>query len=135
MTAGKQSTMLCGTAVEPGVFALLERNVPDTAPDGQVLIDVAAVGICGTDYHIFEGKHPFLEYPRVMGHEVSGRVLAGGPGTSITAGTPVIVNPYLACGTCGASCTVTCEGNSGLPRPSTRNDALRYSAPPLVACT
>ena len=33
------------------------------------------VGICGTDYHIFEGKHPFLAYPRVMGHEVSGTVV------------------------------------------------------------
>ena len=29
------------------------------------------IGICGTDYHIFEGKHPFLQYPRVMGHELA----------------------------------------------------------------
>ena len=31
--------------------------------------------ICGTDYHIFEGKHPFLQYPRVMGHELAVEVV------------------------------------------------------------
>jgi 2-desacetyl-2-hydroxyethyl bacteriochlorophyllide A dehydrogenase len=87
---------------EPHRIAVADRPEPPPPGPGEVLVAVAHVGICGTDYHIFEGKHPFLEYPRVMGHEVSGRVLAGGPGTSIAAGTPVIVNPYLACGTCGA---------------------------------
>ena len=65
------ATMACGTVVSPGAFALLDRPLPEEAPPGEVLLDVAAVGICGTDYHIFEGTHPFLAYPRVIGHELS----------------------------------------------------------------
>jgi 2-desacetyl-2-hydroxyethyl bacteriochlorophyllide A dehydrogenase len=76
--------------------------MPQTAPEGWVLVDTASVGICGTDYHIFEGKHPFLEYPRVIGHELSGHVAADAPGWA--KGQLVVVNPYVSCGTCHA-CT------------------------------
>jgi 2-desacetyl-2-hydroxyethyl bacteriochlorophyllide A dehydrogenase len=65
-----------------------------------VLIDVEAVGICGTDYHIYAGNQPFLEYPRVIGHELSGRVVRDAAGWP--AGRLVVVNPYVACGTCHA---------------------------------
>ena len=85
--------------VEPGRLEAVERESPAGLPEGWVRVAVSHVGICGTDYHIFEGKHPFLEYPRVMGHEVSATVLD--PGTSrLVAGAPVVVNPYLSCGTC-----------------------------------
>lgn len=93
-------TMPAGVVVEPGIFAIEERPVPVDAPEGWVLIDICAVGLCGTDYHILEGKHPFLAYPRVIGHELSGRVVADGGGWS--AGDLVVVNPYLSCGTCRA---------------------------------
>lgn len=92
-----KETMACGTCVEPGTFALEDRAKPLTAPEGHRLVDIAAIGICGTDYHIFEGKHPFLNYPRVIGHELSGH-LVDGP----DAGALVVVNPYLSCGTCRA---------------------------------
>jgi 2-desacetyl-2-hydroxyethyl bacteriochlorophyllide A dehydrogenase len=91
------NAMMSGVCVEPGRFEVQERPRPDTAPEGWVLIDVAAIGICGTDYHIFEGKHPYLNYPRVIGHELSGYV-ASGP----NAGQLMVVNPYLSCGTCRA---------------------------------
>ncbi len=97
MKDAMQETMACGTCVEPGTFALQERAKPREAPEGHRLVDIAAIGICGTDYHIFEGKHPFLNYPRVIGHELSGH-LADGP----DAGRLVVVNPYLSCGTCRA---------------------------------
>jgi 2-desacetyl-2-hydroxyethyl bacteriochlorophyllide A dehydrogenase len=58
------------------------------------------VGICGTDYHIYEGKHPFLEYPRVMGHELAVEVLEAPPESGWRAGEIAVVNPYLSCGTC-----------------------------------
>jgi 2-desacetyl-2-hydroxyethyl bacteriochlorophyllide A dehydrogenase len=91
-------TIVC---VEPGRLEAVERQNPATLPDGWVRLAVSHVGICGTDYHIFEGKHPFLEYPRVMGHEVSATVVD--PGTSAFAvGAPVVVNPYLSCGACVA---------------------------------
>jgi 2-desacetyl-2-hydroxyethyl bacteriochlorophyllide A dehydrogenase len=58
------------------------------------------VGICGTDYHIYEGSHPYLQYPRVMGHELSAEVLEAPDSPRLKPGQTVIVNPYLSCGTC-----------------------------------
>jgi 2-desacetyl-2-hydroxyethyl bacteriochlorophyllide A dehydrogenase len=85
--------------IEPGRLEMVERSAPSDVPKGWVRVAVSHVGICGTDYHIFEGKHPFLEYPRVMGHEVSATVVD--PGTSgLAVGEPVVVNPYISCGTC-----------------------------------
>ena len=91
------TTQLCGTCDAPGRFSLSPRTLPASAPEGWRLVDITAIGICGTDYHIFEGKHPYLEYPRVIGHELGGR-LADGP----DAGRIVAINPYLSCGTCRA---------------------------------
>ncbi len=87
---------------EPGVLELVERPSPGAPEAGWVRLAVSHVGICGTDYHIFEGKHPFLEYPRVMGHEISATVVEAGEGVAMAVGTPVVVNPYLSCGTCVA---------------------------------
>ncbi|GMB83316.1 zinc-binding alcohol dehydrogenase family protein [Shinella zoogloeoides] len=86
--------------LEPGRLDMVERP-PAVGPQGWVRLAVSHVGICGTDYHIFEGKHPFLDYPRVIGHEISATVLD--PGSSLlAAGAPVVVNPYISCGTCVA---------------------------------
>ena len=95
-----KTKMLCGTCVEPGQFTLREYDLPTSAPQGWALIDISAVGISGTDYHIFEGKHPFLQYPRVIGHELSGIVHQDAG--ELKAGTLVAVNPYLSCGDCRA---------------------------------
>ncbi|TQV65708.1 zinc-binding alcohol dehydrogenase family protein [Aliiroseovarius halocynthiae] len=91
---------ISGTVVAPDQFELREYPRPDQAPDGWVLVDITAIGICGTDYHIFEGKHPFLEYPRVIGHELSGRTVSDLPG--LPAGSLVVINPYVSCGNCRA---------------------------------
>lgn len=86
---------------EPGRLTLAER--PDPARgEGEVLVRIRHVGICGTDFHIFGGKHPFLEYPRVMGHELSGTVQEAPPGSALKPGDPVYIVPYLSCGTCQA---------------------------------
>lgn len=100
MDGAVSQTMSCGTCVAPGQFALTQTPVPQNAPDGWVLVDIDAVGLCGTDYHIFEGKHPFLEYPRVIGHELSGLIARSEGGW--TTGQRVVINPYLSCGTCVA---------------------------------
>ena len=102
---------------EPGTLALERRDGPAAPPAGWALVDVAFVGICGTDYHIYEGKHPFLQYPRVMGHEISGTVREAGDGVALAVGTPVIVNPYLACGDC-----IACR--RGKPNACTRIEVL-----------
>lgn len=93
-------TMLRAVCAAPGRFSLEAAPLPMEAAEGRVLIDIDAVGLCGTDYHIYEGKHPFLDYPRVIGHEIAGRVAADAAGWR--AGQPVVVNPYLSCGACRA---------------------------------
>ena len=86
---------------EPGRLSVVERPRPDPGP-GEVLVRIRRVGICGTDFHILQGKHPFLEYPRVMGHELSGTVQEAPPGSALKPGDPVYIVPYLSCGTCQA---------------------------------
>ena len=83
----------------PHHLSLVERPEPVRAP-GEVLIRIARVGICGTDYHIFAGNQPFLSYPRVMGHELAGHVADADPGSPLAIGELVTINPYLACGSC-----------------------------------
>ncbi|MGV3548184.1 zinc-binding alcohol dehydrogenase family protein [Rhizobium sp.] len=85
---------------EPGGLSLIERPALPALTSREVRLAISHVGICGTDYHIFEGKHPFLQYPRVMGHEISARVAEAAAGSTLKLGELVIVNPYLACGKC-----------------------------------
>ncbi|RWL46864.1 MAG: zinc-binding alcohol dehydrogenase family protein [Mesorhizobium sp.] len=84
----------------PGDLVLEDRVDPGAPSSGWARVAVSHVGICGTDYHIFEGKHPFLAYPRIMGHEVSGTIVDKGEGVDLAVGEPVIINPYLSCGKC-----------------------------------
>jgi 2-desacetyl-2-hydroxyethyl bacteriochlorophyllide A dehydrogenase len=58
------------------------------------------VGICGTDYHIYEGKHPFLEYPRVLGHELAVEIVSAPAESGFATGEICTVNPYVSCGKC-----------------------------------
>jgi 2-desacetyl-2-hydroxyethyl bacteriochlorophyllide A dehydrogenase len=78
-----------------------ERPLPARGA-GEVLIRISRIGLCGTDYHIFAGNQPFLSYPRVMGHELAGRVAEADSGSGFAEGQLVTINPYLACGTCVA---------------------------------
>lgn len=85
----------------PGVLVLEQQTAP-VRQQGEVLIRVRRVGICGTDMHIFRGTQPYLAYPRVMGHELAGEVAEADPSSGLAAGDPVYVTPYLACGHCAA---------------------------------
>ena len=69
---------------------------------GEVLVRMRRMGICGTDMHIFGGRQPYFEYPRVIGHELSGEVAEAEPGSGLEVGDIVYINPYLACGSCHA---------------------------------
>ncbi|MFT0892701.1 zinc-binding alcohol dehydrogenase family protein [Pseudochelatococcus sp. G4_1912] len=86
---------------EPGRLAIISRPPPVRAPN-EVLVRIRRVGICGTDFHIFKGQHPFLEYPRVMGHELSGTVEEAPVGSRLQVGEAVYIVPYLSCGQCHA---------------------------------
>lgn len=85
----------------PGELAFVEIDRPELKP-GWVRVGIRNVGICGTDYHIFEGKHPFLQYPRIMGHELSGVVLDANGAATLADGDAVVINPYLPCYQCPA---------------------------------
>jgi 2-desacetyl-2-hydroxyethyl bacteriochlorophyllide A dehydrogenase len=93
--------MLTIVCRKPHELAIEERPEPTRAL-GEVLVQIRRVGICGTDYHIYEGAHPYLEYPRVMGHELSGEVLEAPDSSLLTPGQLVVVNPYISCGVCVA---------------------------------
>ena len=89
-------TVVCET---PGTLRAHDRPMPTPAPH-EVLLRVKRVGVCGTDLHIFTGKQPYLSYPRVMGHELSGVVETAPTGSALKSGDTVYVMPYLSCGTC-----------------------------------
>ena len=109
----KIKTLVCAA---PGALALEDRPAPVPAAD-EALVRTLRVGICGTDYHIYEGKHPFLDYPRVMGHELAVQVLSAPEGSDFARGEICSVNPYIACGhcrTCRAGKPNCCENISVL---------------------
>lgn len=91
-------TIVCET---PGTLRAEERPIPLPA-EGEVLLRVKRVGICGTDLHIFAGRQPYLDYPRVMGHELSGLVAEAPRGSRLAQDDVVYVMPYLSCGRCVA---------------------------------
>ncbi|OBV39266.1 2-desacetyl-2-hydroxyethyl bacteriochlorophyllide A dehydrogenase [Janthinobacterium psychrotolerans] len=91
-------SIVCDT---PGSLRMEQRPVPVPAA-GEVLVRIRRIGICGTDMHIFRGTQPFLSYPRVMGHELSGHIHSAPAGSRLAAGDQVYVMPYLSCGTCVA---------------------------------
>lgn len=86
----------------PGEYALTE--LPDPAPGpGEVLVAPAAVGICGSDLELLDGRRPaeYVRYPVVPGHEWAGRVVGVGAGvTGLDPGAPVVAEGVRACGTC-----------------------------------
>jgi 2-desacetyl-2-hydroxyethyl bacteriochlorophyllide A dehydrogenase len=85
----------------PGRLALEERPEPEVG-EGEVLLRIRRIGVCGTDFHIFKGLHPYLAYPRVMGHELAGEVVSAPRGSGLLPGQAAYLVPYLSCGTCHA---------------------------------
>jgi len=85
-------------------------EVADPGP-GEVLVGIAAGGICGSDLHYYQdgGFGPIrVREPIILGHEASGTVLATGPGvTGLAQGDRVAINPSRPCRDC-AYCQKGC---------------------------
>jgi 2-desacetyl-2-hydroxyethyl bacteriochlorophyllide A dehydrogenase len=84
----------------PGKVEFQEKRLRELLPK-EVLIGVKASSICGSDLHIFKGKHPSAPLPVAIGHELSGEVLKIGNGVSgLREGDRVVVEPVITCGQC-----------------------------------
>ena len=69
--------------------------------DDEVLIKVAATGVCGSDLHLFKGTHAFRKPPAVLGHELAGDIAEVGPAVKkFRVGDRVTVEPHFGCGEC-----------------------------------
>jgi 2-desacetyl-2-hydroxyethyl bacteriochlorophyllide A dehydrogenase len=85
---------------EQGDLRLVERDEPAVGPK-EVLIEAAAVGMCGTDIHVFDGEFEGTAFPLVPGHEATGTVIKiGDQVATIKPGDHVAVNPATTCGEC-----------------------------------
>lgn len=77
--------------------AVIDAPEP-TATPGQVLVEVAYVGLCGTDLHICAGEHPRSRPGQIIGHEIVGTTSS--PAGDVPAGSVVVVDPLIPCGAC-----------------------------------
>ncbi|WP_049986113.1 zinc-dependent alcohol dehydrogenase [Halobellus rufus] len=79
-----------------------EVDAPKPGP-GEVLVDVAACGICGSDLHFYEDADDYFDaedLPLTLGHEIGGTVAETGDGVDIDVGTDVVLGPHTPCGEC-----------------------------------
>jgi len=98
MPAAIPKTMRAGVYREKGVVRVEEVPVPEVGIN-EVLIKVAACGICGTD--IKKIFHAYVPAPQILGHELAGTVVAIGPGvTKWSVGNRVMSFHHVPCGTC-----------------------------------
>ena len=85
---------------EPGRLATREVERPRRG-EGEALLRIQRIGVCGTDLHAFRGRQPFFSYPRVLGHELAGEIVEVDENDlGFAVGDQVAVEPYVACGEC-----------------------------------
>ena len=93
--------MRAAKLVEVQKIEVVEMEIPEIKKDNEVLVQVKAVGICGTDLHIFHDGRADVTLPRIMGHELSGLVKEVGKNvTNVKVGDRVVLDPVFACNTC-----------------------------------
>jgi len=87
----------------PFKLKFVDVEKPEISTPTDVLVKLKAVGICGSDVHIYHGTNPMVVYPRIMGHEMVGVVEQLGDGvTSLNIGDHVMINQVIPCGDCYA---------------------------------
>lgn len=89
--------------VKPGEMKLVELDMPKLQKSTEVLLNVKAAGICGSDVHIAHGTNPYATYPRIIGHEAVGEVSEVGEDVKdFKKGDKVVLEPITYCGECYA---------------------------------
>lgn len=91
---------------------IVYKNIQDNhlVDSNSVLVKPRVVGICGTDYHAYMGKQPFINYPLVIGHELGVEVLeVGCDVTNVEPGDACAVEPYMGCQEQGETLCFACK--------------------------
>ncbi len=87
--------------VKPEQLEIIDVNMPVIDEKNNVLIKMTAAGICGSDVGIYHGTNAAATYPRIIGHEMVGKVTEVGSNVStLKPGDRVIVNQVTSCGEC-----------------------------------
>ena len=87
--------------VKPGELKVIDVEKPTIDEKNNVLVKMTAAGICGSDVGIYHGSNAAATYPRVIGHEMVGRVEQVGPNVkNRKVGDRVIINQVTSCGHC-----------------------------------
>lgn len=89
-------TLVCKS---PGLLEYNSSEIPRLKKD-HAIIKIKRIGICGTDLHAFEGTQPFFNYPRILGHELSGELVEFDNAPGFKEGELVTFIPYFNCGSC-----------------------------------
>jgi len=97
--------VLAAVTRSPGEMVIEDVSDPGPARAGNVIVRPEAVGICGSDFHLFSGDVGALSgarefYPRIQGHEVSAIVEDPGDAAAVREGDRVAIWPLLPCGSC-----------------------------------
>ena len=80
---------------KPGLFIYADTVLDKNLQTDEALLKVRQIGICGTDYHAYQGNQPFFSYPRILGHELGVEVVAiGSDVTHIQPGDRCAIEPY-----------------------------------------
>jgi (R,R)-butanediol dehydrogenase/meso-butanediol dehydrogenase/diacetyl reductase len=82
-----------------GDLSIGEREIPKLRP-GKTLIEIALAGICATDREIFSGRIPGIKPDVVLGHEITGTVVAGSESDQVKIGDRVVADTFYHCGKC-----------------------------------
>jgi 2-desacetyl-2-hydroxyethyl bacteriochlorophyllide A dehydrogenase len=90
--------LVCTT---PGTLDYQKAEKPALEKDHTIL-KIKRIGICGTDLHAFEGTQPFFNYPRILGHELSGEIVEKDGAPDFSIGEAVTFIPYFNCAKCVA---------------------------------
>ena len=86
---------------EPNQLKIIDVDKPAIDDVNNVLVRMTAAGICGSDVGIYHGTNAAATYPRIIGHEMVGRVEETGTNvTHLKVGDRVIINQVTSCGDC-----------------------------------
>ncbi|HEX4022671.1 MAG TPA: zinc-binding alcohol dehydrogenase family protein [Acidobacteriaceae bacterium] len=81
---------------------LIARQVPrPKAKEGEALVRIRQIGVCGSDFHAYAGDHPAYTYPRVLGHELACEIVdIPDNRLGLRVGDRCAIEPYISCGKC-----------------------------------